>query len=125
MKTTDENRKLITSVLEDYFNGIFVGDINLLRSVFHPMAFLSGDINGEPYFKTLEQYLEGVKNRKSPNELGAKLGMEIISIEIINTIAVAKTHIPIFEYNYYDLLSLSLIDGNWVIVNKLLTHVNE
>ncbi|PZO24503.1 MAG: nuclear transport factor 2 family protein [Flavobacteriaceae bacterium] len=125
MKTTDENRKLITSVLEDYFNGIFVGDINLLRSVFHPMAFLSGDINGEPYFKTLEQYLDGVKNRKSPNELSAKFGMEIISIEIINTIAVAKTHVPIFEYNYYDLLSLSLIDGNWVIVNKLLTHVNE
>ncbi|PZQ79270.1 MAG: nuclear transport factor 2 family protein, partial [Flavobacterium johnsoniae] len=50
---------------------------------------------------------------------------EIISIEVINTIAVAKTHVPIFEYNYYDLLSLSLIDGNWVIVNKLLTHVNE
>jgi hypothetical protein len=125
MKTTDENRKQITSVLENYFNGIFAGDIHLLRSAFHPMAFLSGDINGEPYFKTLEQYLDGVKNRKSPNELGAKFGMEIISIEIINTIAVAKTHVPIFEYNYYDLLSLSLIDGKWVIVNKLLTHVKE
>ncbi|TPD66071.1 nuclear transport factor 2 family protein [Flavobacterium microcysteis] len=125
MKNRNEDRKQITSVLDDYFNGIFVGDTNLLRSVFHPMAFLSGDINGEPYFKTLEQYLEGVKNRKSPNELGAKFGMEIISIEIINTIAVAKTHVPIFEYNYYDLLSLSLIDGKWVIVNKLLTHVNE
>lgn len=125
MKNRNEDRKQITSVLEDYFNGIFVGDTNLLRSVFHPMAFLSGDINDEPYFKTLEVYLEGVKNRKSPNELGAKFRMEIISIEIINTIAVAKTHVPIFEYNYYDLLSLSLIDGKWVIVNKLLTHVNE
>ena len=125
MKNIEENRKQITSVIEDYFNGIFVGDINLLRSVFHPMAFLSGDINGEPYFKTLEQYLEGVKNRKSPNELGAKFGMEIIPIEIIKTIAVAKTHVPIFEYNYYDLLSFSLIEGKWVIVNKLLTHVNE
>lgn len=125
MRNINEDRKLITSVLEDYFNGIFVGDIHLLRSAFHPMAFLSGDINGEPYFKTFEEYLEGVKNRKSPNALGAKLGMEIISIEIINTIAVAKTHVPIFEYNYYDLLSMSLIDGKWVIVNKLLTHINE
>jgi len=51
--------------------------------------------------------------------------MEILSIEIINTIAIAKTRVPIFEYNYYDLLSLSLIDGQWVITNKLLTHVNE
>ena len=125
MNTIDENRKQITSVVEGYFNGIFVGDTDLLRSVFHPMAFLSGDVKGEPYFKTLEDYLEGVKNRKSPNELGAKFGMEIISIEIINTIAIAKTHVPIFEYNYYDLLSLSLIDGKWVIVKKLLTHVNE
>ncbi|RKS25476.1 putative lumazine-binding protein [Flavobacterium endophyticum] len=125
MKNTNENRKRITSVLEDYFNGIFVGDVDLLKSVFHPQAFLSGDIKGEPYFKTLDQYLEGVKNRTSPSELGAAFGMETLSIEIINTIAIAKTRVPIFEYNYYDLLSLSLIDGQWVITNKLLTHVNE
>lgn len=125
MKNLDEHRKQIIATLESYFNGIFVGDTDLLRSVFHPMAFLSGDIKGEPYFKMLEHYLEGVKNRKSPNELGADFGMEIISIEIINSIAVAKTHVPIFEYNYYDLLNLVLIDGKWLIVNKLFTHVNE
>lgn len=125
MENLDENRKQITSVLENYFNGIFVGDVDLLKSVFHPQAFLSGDIKGQPYFKTLDEYLEGVKNRKSPNELGAAFGMEVVSIEIINSIAVAKTHVPIFEYNYYDLLSLALMDGKWIIVNKLLTHVNE
>lgn len=125
MKNLDESRKLITSVLEDYFNGIFAGDIDLLRSVFHPHAFLSGDIKGEAYLKTLDEYLLGVKNRKSPKELGAPFKMQILSIEIINSIAIAKTRVPIFEYNYYDLLSLALVDGKWTIVNKLLTHVNE
>jgi hypothetical protein len=49
--------------------------------------------------------------------------MEILSIEIINSIAIAKVHLPIFDFNYYDLLSLSKTDQGWVIVNKLLTNV--
>jgi len=125
MKTFNENAKVITAILQDYFNGIYKGDTDLLKSIFHPHALVSGDIKGELYFKTLDEYLQGVQNRKSPYELGAAFNMEILSLEIINAIAVAKVHIPIFEYNYYDLLSLAVVDGKWVIVNKLLTHVNS
>ncbi|MCF0069673.1 nuclear transport factor 2 family protein [Dyadobacter sp. CY261] len=113
----------IAAVLSDYFNGVFKGDTELLRSAFHPQALVAGDVNGQPYFKTLDQYLDGVKNRKSPFELGESFRMEIISIEIINLIAVAKVRLPMFEFNYHDLLSLTKIDGRWVIVNKLLTNV--
>jgi uncharacterized membrane protein YiaA len=109
----------------NYFNGIYNGDTALLEKTFHPKALIVGDIKGLPYFKTVDQYLEGVKNRKSPNELGEKFKMEIISLEIINHTAVAKVKVPIFEYNYYDQLSLAIVDGKWVIVNKLLTHVNK
>lgn len=113
----------ITAVLSDYFNGVFKGNTDLLRGAFHPQALVAGDVNGQPYFKTLDQYLDGVKNRKSPFELGESFRMEIISIEIINLIAVAKVRLPMFEFNYHDLLSLTKVDGKWVIVNKLLTNV--
>ncbi|QSB28972.1 nuclear transport factor 2 family protein [Flavobacterium sp. CLA17] len=115
---------LITALIMNYFNGIYKGDAALLEKTFHPKALIVGDIKGMPYFKTLDQYLEGVKGRKSPRELGEKFNMEIVSLEVINNTAVAKVKVPIFEYNYYDQLSFAVVDGKWVIVNKLLTHVN-
>jgi hypothetical protein len=124
MDNYTDNATAVSAVLSNYFNGVFNGDTDLLRSAFHPQALVSGDVNGQPYFKTLDQYLDGVKNRKSPFELGEGFRMEIISIEIINMIAVAKTRLPMFEFNYHDLLSLSKINGEWVIVNKLLTNVS-
>lgn len=124
MNNYTDNAKAVAAVLLNYFEGIFKGDVELLRSTFHPQALVIGDINGLPYFKSLDQYLDGVKNRKSPFELGEKFRMEILAIEIINSIAIAKVHVPMFDFNYHDLLSLSKINGEWVIVNKLLTNVS-
>lgn len=119
-----DNSAAVAVVLSNYFEGVYSGNTALLASIFHPESLVAGDVKGQPYFKTVEQYLDGVKNRKSPKELNEPFRMEIISIEIINSIAVAKTHLQMFEFNYYDLLSLNKIDGKWIIVNKLLTHVN-
>ncbi|MCQ6960712.1 nuclear transport factor 2 family protein [Mucilaginibacter aquariorum] len=124
MSNYADNATAVAAVLSNYFNGIFKGDVELLRSTFHPQALVVGDVKGQPYFKSLDQYLDGVKNRKSPFELGETIRMEILSVEIINSIAIAKAHVPMFDFNYYDLLSLNKIDGAWVIVNKLLTHVS-
>jgi hypothetical protein len=123
MDNYKDSAAAISAVLSKYFTGVYTGNVDLLRSAFHAQALVAGDVNGAPYFKTLEQYLEGVSNRKSPSELGEQFRMEILSIEIINMIAVAKARLPMFEFNYYDLLSLSKINGDWVIVNKLLTNV--
>jgi hypothetical protein len=123
MDNYTDSASAISAVLSKYFTGVYTGDIDLLRSAFHTQALVAGDVNGAAYFKTLEQYLEGVSNRKSPSELGEQFRMEIMSIEIINMIAVAKARLTMFEFNYYDLLSLSKINGDWVIVNKLLTNV--
>ncbi len=125
MNNYSDNAAAITAVLSNYFNGIFNGDVALLRSVFHSQALVAGDVNGQPYFKNVDQYLEGVKNRKSPFELNETFRMEILSIEIINSIAIAKARLPMFEFNYYDLLSLSKKNEKWVIMNKLLTNVKN
>lgn len=124
MNNYADNAAAITATLSNYFNGVFEGDTDLLASAFHPQTLISGDVNGQPYFKSLDQYLDGVRNRKSPLELGQEFRMEILSIEIINMIAVVKARLVMFEFNYYDLLSLSKIDGKWVILNKLLTNVS-
>lgn len=123
MSNYADNAKAVAAALSNYMEGVFKGNVNLLREVFHPQALLFGDVNGQAYFKTLDQYLDGVQHRKSPEELKEAFRMDIISIEIINSIAIAKLRLPMFEFNYYDLLSLNRIDGKWVIVNKMLTNV--
>jgi len=113
----------IETVITRYFEGLFFGDITKLKECFHKNAYLYGDIKGKGYEKSIEQYLEGVKARQSPRDLNEAFNMKLIGLEIIGTIAMAKVHVPILGYNYYDYLSLSLQDRNWKIVNKIFAHM--
>lgn len=118
-----ENIREIENLIANYFEGIFYGDIGKLESCFHENLFIYGDIKGVDYLKSSSEYLEGVKNRESPKDLNEDLKMKIIGIDIIGKIAMAKLHVPMLGYNYYDFLSLSIINGDWKIVNKIFTHV--
>lgn len=119
----DKYSNEIKATISDYFQGIYNGDSDKLENAFHLQALLFGDIKGEPYFKTVTDYIDGVKSRKSPNDLGEDFKMEILSIEIMGNMATVKAHVPMLGFNYYDFLSLNKINGDWKIVNKLFTHV--
>jgi hypothetical protein len=116
----------IARILTDaYFKGIYEGDVTLLGSCFYSGTLLFGDAAGKPYFKTIAQYLDGVGHRQSPKDSGKPFKGEIISIEIINSIAVAKVHVRMYEFNYFELLSFHKLDGKWVIVNKMIADVGQ
>lgn len=126
MKNYSSDSAEITRILTDaYFNGIYEGKVDLLATTFYPGTLLFGDAAGKPYFKTLDQYLDGVRNRQSPKETGTPFKGEIISIEIINSIAVAKVHVKMYGFNYFELLSFHQLDGKWVIVNKMIADVEQ
>ncbi|AUP78109.1 nuclear transport factor 2 family protein [Flavivirga eckloniae] len=118
-----ENIKNIENLITNYFEGIFHGDIIKLEACFHKNVNIYGDIKGVDYLKNINEYLEGVKNRQSPKDLNEDLKMKIIGIDIMGKIAMAKLHVPMLGYNYYDYLSLVKIDNTWKIVNKIFTHV--
>ncbi|WP_024771422.1 nuclear transport factor 2 family protein [Aquimarina macrocephali] len=118
-----ENIKEIENLITNYFEGIFYGDITKLESCFHKNVYIYGDIKGVDYLKSVNEYLEGVKSRQSPRDLNENLKMKIIGIDIMGKIAMAKLHVPMLGYNYYDYLSLTKINNDWKIVNKLFTHV--
>ena len=113
----------IQAVIQNYFEGIYNGDEVQLKEVFHPGTLLFGDIKGVPYFKAITEYIDGVKSRKSPKDLGEDFKMEILSIEILGNNAIVKAQLPMLGYNYFDFLSLAKINEDWQIVNKLFTHV--
>lgn len=119
----DKHSTEIKAVISDYFNGIYNGNVMLLENVFHSKALLFGNINDASYFKSALEYIEGVNSRKSPKDLDEDLKMKIIGLDIMGEIAMAKVHVPILGYNYYDYLSLARINNDWKIVNKIFTHV--
>lgn len=116
----------ITDAIENYyFKGIYEGDELLLGSIFQPGTLLFGDINGQPYFKTVDLYLDGVKNRQSPKDSGKPFKGEILHISVVNSIAVAELNVKMYDYNYRDFLSFHKINGKWLIVNKMLTDTSR
>ena len=126
MKNTEEDSLVIKRALEDfYFKGIYEGDIETLKKILHPGTLLFGDVKGQPYAKTLDTYLDGVQNRQSPMHTGSTFQGSIDSIEVINSIAIARVHVKMYAFNYDELLSFHKIGNQWMIVNKMLTDVES
>jgi hypothetical protein len=116
----------IKSAIENlYFKGIYEGDEMVLGSIFNPGALVYGDVKGQPYFKTVDLYLDGVKNRQSPKDSGKPFKGEILNIKVVNSIAIAEIKVKMYDFNYLDFLSFHKINGKWLIVNKMLTDVSE
>jgi hypothetical protein len=123
---TNQDSVTITRVLEDhYFKGIYEGDIGVLRQVYYPGTLLFGDVKGQPYAKTLEQYLDGVAHRQSPRDSGKPFKGTIISIDIVNSIAAAKLHVKMYDFEYDEFISFHKFDNQWLIVNKMITDISK
>lgn len=126
METVLTDSAAIADVLEkDYFHGIYEGDLEKLSSAFHPGTLLFGDVKGQPYAKTLDQYLDGVKNRQSPKDSGQPFKGEIIKIQVVNSIAIAEVKVRMYAFHYHEFLSFHRIDGKWLLVNKMLSDTSE
>jgi quinol monooxygenase YgiN len=126
MENNKQDSLAITEVLENrYFKGIYEGDTALLGTVYHGGTLLFGDVKGQPYAKTLEQYLDGVKNRQSPKESGKPFKGEILSIRIVNSIAIAEVKVKMYDFVYHEFLSFHKIDGKWFLVNKMISDTAD
>jgi putative lumazine-binding protein len=126
METLQKDSLAISQVLEnDYFNAIYEGDVNTLSNTFVAGALLFGDVKGQPYAKTLDQYLDGVQHRQSPKDSGKPFKGDILNIKIVNTIAIAEVKVKMYDFYYHEFLSFHKINNKWVIVNKMMSDINQ
>jgi hypothetical protein len=126
METTQQDSSAISNALENfYFRGIYEGDLDALNQVFNPGGLLFGDVKGQPYAKTLDQYLDGVKHRQSPKDSGKPFKGEILNIKVVNSIAIAEVKVKMYDFIYHEFLSFHKLNGKWLIVNKMISDVNE
>ncbi|QTE44145.1 MULTISPECIES: nuclear transport factor 2 family protein [Mucilaginibacter] len=125
METNDQSKAAIEQALENYyFKGIYEGNLDLLNQVMNAGTLLFGDVKGQPYAKTLDIYLDGVKNRVSPKGSGKPFNGKIISVKAVNSIAVAEVQVKMYDFNYHEFLSFHKLGGKWLIVNKMISDTN-
>jgi hypothetical protein len=125
METQKSDSTAIAQALGIYFEAIYEGDVKTLGSTFNAGTLLFGDVKGQPYAKTLDQYLDGVAHRQSPKDSGKPFKGDIIDIKVVQSIAVAEVKVKMYEFNYHEFLSFHKIDGKWLIVNKMISDVND
>ena len=126
MKTLQKESLGISNALENYyFRGIYEGELNTLGQIFNARTLLFGDVKGQPYAKTLDQYLDGVKHRQSPKDSGKPFKGEILDVRVVNSIAVAEVRVTMYDFVYHEFLSFHKIDGRWLIVNKMISDIKE
>ncbi|MBT2325877.1 nuclear transport factor 2 family protein [Variovorax paradoxus] len=121
--STVNDREVLLDVLQRYFDGLYRGNADLLRGVFHPQARLFGEVKGEILLRELEPYLQLVASRLSPVDNGEAQRMKVLALQIHGAIALATVQCDLLGFNYVDQLSLLKQDGRWTIVNKLYTHL--
>jgi ketosteroid isomerase-like protein len=113
----------IVEVVERYFDATWRGDVAQLRTVFDPRAVVAGEVNGQPYYKTIDEYLDGVAKRKSPAEFGEQVVMELLMLDVQQNIAVAKLHVRMLGFNYYNHFSFVRQHDRKLVITKTLTNV--
>lgn len=114
----------VSTLLKNYFDGLYKGDVDLLRSVFHPEAQLFGEIRGKAYRNSVDGFLTAVGGRKSPHSLGEPFAMEVLELQVKNQVAHVRARCPMLGFNYLDFLALVNDGQRWQIVNKTFTHVD-
>ena len=119
MTSYHKDYQAIHVLLQDYFDGLYEGDIVKLRDIFHDDAWLKGN----NYRKSRDQWLDAVADRPIPKAEGMSYGFNILSLELINDQAMAKVEVPLLAAHFIDFLGLLKEDGTWKIVNKMFTVI--
>lgn len=113
----------IQEVLNNYFLALHEGNTKSLQTVFIASPFIMGDKKGTLYHKSFKDYLEDVRKRTSPKAQQQQFSMQTHTISVTKNIATATVQVPLYEYNYYDVLHLVHFGGSWKIASKVFTHV--
>jgi hypothetical protein len=116
--TVDE----ITAVLQTYVEGASTGDPAKIREAFHPSCRLWGNLSGDRFELTLEEWLPLIDG--SPANSQGNYRGRVTSVVYDGDMAVGTLsedgYWGSISFNAY--LSLARLKGRWWIVNKTFEH---
>ena len=116
----NKEKEKIKQIIQTYYNSMYFSDGSLVRKIFHQDAKITGYLNKKLLRQSVEDFASFVENQKpSPKEKEDKIILEILSLDIGKTTAVAKVRDNYIGMIFIDTLSLIKVENNWQIYNKL------
>ncbi len=116
----NQEKKKIETTIQTYYDSMYFSDGDLVRKIFHQDAKITGYLNNKLLRQSVEDFASFVEQQKpSPKEKEEKVILEILSLDIEKTTAVAKVRDNYLGMIFIDTLSLIKIENNWQIYNKL------
>lgn len=116
----------IRSVLGDYFDALYVCDVDKLRRVFHPKAIYATADEAPLLHRTMEEYAAVVAARESPASRHEPRRDHIDAIEVAGSnTALARVRCSIGSRDFVDFLSFVRTDGQWRIIAKVFQIIDR
>ena len=116
----NKEKEKIQQTIQTYYNSMYFSDGSLVRKIFHQDAKITGYLNKKLLRQSVEDFASFVENQKpSPKEKEDKIILQILSLDIGKTTAVAKVRDNYIGMIFIDTLSLIKVENNWQIYNKL------
>lgn len=116
--TRDEQQ--VRATLQAYFDGMYESSADKIRGAFHPVAKITGYIDGELHEMSTDEFAEFVASQQpSPKSKGDPARLEIVSLEVFGNIAATKVRDDYLGMTFLDVISLLKVDDAWRIHNKL------
>ena len=110
----------IRGAIQTYFDSMFESSPDKVHAAFHPSAKITGYIQDEFHEMSVDDFAGFVASQQpSPKEKGEEPRLDILSMEIAGSTAVARVRDEYLGLRFLDTLSLLKTDGKWSIYNKL------
>ena len=116
----DQRFTEVTHVLQNYFDGLYFSDVELLKTVFHPKAHYVCATESPLVHLGLADYFPIVAARVSPASRNDARADEIVSMTFAGpSTAFACVKCVIGPKHFTDFLTLIHHEGQWRIISKV------
>ncbi len=120
----DSSYDELTQAMRAYFDGFYNGDVEMLKTVFHPCCHLITASDGPLQDDDMETVYARVAGRPSGASENYQRQDRILSIDKSGPeCALVTVNIAIGPKMFTDYLNFLKIDGRWQIVSKVFTYV--
>lgn len=117
-KRTDPETAAIEALTQDYFLGMYEGDVERLRRIFNPQCWLFGENRSGSHEFPLVGFLDQIGSEPVPKAEGEPFDMRLVSVDRTGSIAMAKVEVRYQGRRYTDYLMLQKTAVGWSIVSK-------
>ena len=115
---TDPETAAIEALVQNYFLGMYEGDVERLRRIFHPQCWLFGENRNGSHQFPLSGFLDQIASVPVPKAEGEPFDMRLVSIDRTGSVATAKVEVRYQGRRYTDYLTLQKAAAGWSIVSK-------